>query len=90
MMNGVPCIASALPGVRRPVQMHSMGKVVPIGDSSTLAGALLEVLGNREQYQCDKRALVHMYDPDVIAASYEQLFTQLLEKKNKAPGSKSI
>ena len=34
MMNNVPCVTSALPGVRRPVQMHSMGKVVPIGDST--------------------------------------------------------
>jgi glycosyltransferase involved in cell wall biosynthesis len=33
MMNGVPSVPSALPGVRRPVQMHGMGLVSQIGDS---------------------------------------------------------
>jgi glycogen synthase len=27
MMNGVPCVASALPGVRQPVSMHGMGRI---------------------------------------------------------------
>lgn len=44
MMNDIPCVASALPGVRRPVQMHKMGKVIPVGDAPALADALLEVL----------------------------------------------
>ena len=37
MMNGVPSVPSALPGVRRPVQMHGMGLVSQIGDSASLA-----------------------------------------------------
>jgi glycosyltransferase involved in cell wall biosynthesis len=32
MMNGVPCVPSALPGVRQPVLMHGMGRVARIGD----------------------------------------------------------
>ncbi len=77
MMNGVPCIASALPGVRRPVQMHNMGEVVPISDSSALAEALLKVLANRENYQCDASELTRIYDPDSVAAEYEKLFAKL-------------
>jgi glycosyltransferase involved in cell wall biosynthesis len=80
MMNGVPCVASALPGVRRPVQMHEMGKVVPIGDSSALAQALLEILGNRQNYRCDAASLKHLYDPDTVAQEYEQLFGKLIKK----------
>ncbi|MEW6094460.1 MAG: glycosyltransferase family 4 protein [Chloroflexota bacterium] len=78
MMHNVPCVASALPGVRRPVQMHGMGKVIPIGDSSALAEALLEVLSGREKYHCDTAALAKLYDPDTVAQEYEKLFENLI------------
>ena len=81
MMNNVPCVASALPGVRRPVQMHAMGKVVPIGNSSKLAGAILEIFAEKSKYRCDTKALTQQYAPDTVAAKYEQLFEQLLNKQ---------
>jgi glycosyltransferase involved in cell wall biosynthesis len=81
MMNNVPCVTSALPGVRRPVQMHQMGQVVPIGDSGELARALLEVLGERQKYRCDTAELKHLYNPDTVAAEYERLFEKLPRRK---------
>lgn len=81
MMNNVPCVASSLPGVRRPVQMHNMGKVVPIGNSYALAEALLDIFAGKEKCRCDTDALVHQYDPDTVAAEYKNLFEQLLDKK---------
>lgn len=80
MLNGVPCIASALPGVRRPAQMHKMGEVVPIGDAPALAEALLKVLADRGAYRCDAAELAAMYDPESIAAEYEKLFAKLTRK----------
>src|SRR5512142_894776 len=44
MLNGVPCVASALPGVRMPVQMHGTGCIAEIGDPASLAQAVLKVL----------------------------------------------
>ncbi len=80
MMNNVPCAASALPGVRRPVQMHGMGKVVPVGDSNALAQALLDILAGRQSYRCDTVALKRLYDPDKIAEQYENLIAELMGK----------
>jgi len=77
MMNNVLCVASALPGVRRPVQMHRMGEAVPIGDSAALAQALLEVISGKGKYHCDVAALKQRYSPDSVAAEYEQLFERL-------------
>ncbi len=77
MMHNIPCVASALPGVRRPVQMHGMGKVVPIGNSTALAEALLEVFAEKEKYRCDTAALARLYDPDTVAQEYEKLFEKL-------------
>jgi glycosyltransferase involved in cell wall biosynthesis len=86
MMNNVPCVASALPGVRRPVQVHEMGLVVPIGDSAALGEALLTVLENKKRYRCDTAALKRLYDPDSVAQEYEKLFETLMRKKRRANG----
>ncbi len=77
MMCGVPNVASNLPGVRQPVKLHDMGKVVPIGDAQALTGALLEILANRDQYQGDVAAITQRYLPDTIAVEYEKLFAEI-------------
>ncbi len=81
MLNGVPCVPSALPGVRQPVLMHKMGRISQIGDPLSLAEAILGVLGEAEKWQCDRAALARRYDPDSIAAEYEKLFEKLMERK---------
>lgn len=78
MMNGVPCVASALPGVRQPVLMHGMGRVAQIGDPADLAACLLEVLDQPEKYRGDTAAIHKAYDPDSIAAEYEKMFERLM------------
>lgn len=78
MMNNVPCVASALPGVRRPVQMHAMGKVVPVGDPVALSTALLEIFARRAEYNCDTQELARLYHPDTVAGEYEKLFMELM------------
>ena len=82
MMNNVPCVASALPGVRRPVEMTGMGKVVPVGDSKALAESLIEVLDHPDKFKCDPAAIARPYEPDSIAAAYEDLF-EMLRKQPK-------
>ena len=78
MMNGVPCVASALPGVRMPVQMHGMGRVARIGDPASLAESILEVLSEPGKFSGDPPAIARQYEPDSVAAEYEKLFRSLL------------
>lgn len=80
MMNNVPCVASALPGVRRPVQMTGMGKVTPIGDADALAEGILQVLDEPQKYRRDPAEIARPYDPDSVAAEYEKLFEQFKKK----------
>ena len=80
MMNGVPCVPSALPGVRQPVLMHGMGRVAKIGEPDDLAACILEVLDEPEKYRGDVAAIKKAYNPDSIAAEYEKLFERLLRK----------
>jgi len=81
MMNGVPCVASALPGVRQPVMTTGMGKVVPIGDAEALAGAILEILNNPGDYHKDPQEIARRFTPQTIAAEYERLFEILRQEK---------
>lgn len=86
MLNGVPSVASDLPGVRQPVHIHGMGKIIPIGDDAALETALLDVLGNRQAYQADPQAIEQRYLPDTIAAEYEVLFDEIREELRNTHG----
>ena len=77
MINGVPSVASNLPGVRQPVRLHQMGRIVPIGDSKALAEGILAVLDEKSTYQANPKQIAMQYKPDTIAAAYEKLFNQI-------------
>lgn len=81
MLNGVPCVASALPGVRQPVTMHGMGRIARIGDAADLASRLLEVLDAPARFRGDAETIRRQYLPDTIAAEYERLFERLLARQ---------
>lgn len=80
MLNGVPCVPSALPGVRQPVTMHGTGRVARIGDPASLAQSILEVLNEPEKFRGDLASIQKSYEPDAIAAEYEKLFKKLMGK----------
>ncbi|WP_448335047.1 glycosyltransferase family 4 protein [Bellilinea sp.] len=84
MISGTPSIASNLPGVRQPVKIHEMGKVVEIGDSEGLAEALLEILGNRTAYIRDPQPIRQRYLPDRVAEEYEKLFAEIQREIRKS------
>ena len=81
MMNGVPSIASDLPGVRQSVRQHEMGKIIPIGDSSALAEAAISILNDPQAYKRDSQAIAQRYLPETIAIEYEVLFSEISLRK---------
>jgi glycosyltransferase involved in cell wall biosynthesis len=83
MMNNVPCVATSLPGVRRPVQMTGMGEVVPIGDSAALSQALIAIFTDPAKYRRDPKEIAQNYFPESVAAEYEKLFERLIAGKKK-------
>jgi glycosyltransferase involved in cell wall biosynthesis len=82
MLNGVPCVASALPGVRMPVQMHHTGCVARIGDPTSLAEGVIKVVAEPQEYRGDIAAIRAAYDPESTAAEYEKLFESLMKHKS--------
>jgi len=78
MLQGVPCVTADLPGVRQPVRMHGMGRIVPIGDARALAAGLLEVLDAPAAFRLEAAGIASVYEPQIIAREYEQLFQRLL------------
>jgi glycosyltransferase involved in cell wall biosynthesis len=80
MMNNVPCVASDLPGVRQPVLTTGMGRIVPVGDATSISKAIKEIIKDPSKYQGDSKAIAKTYDPDSIVIEYEKIFEKLLRK----------
>lgn len=87
MINGKPCIASNLPGVRQPVKMHEMGLVTPIGDSKALANAIMDVVEHHEKYERDPKPIRTRYLPESVAVAYEELYQEMIEELHITPAA---
>ena len=77
MMNGIPVVASDLPGVRQPVKMHKFGKIFPVGDSSALSSAIIDLLEHPIKGKINSLAIKKYYSPNSIAANYENLVDEI-------------
>ncbi len=85
MINGVPAVASDLPGVRQPVAMTGMGKIIPVGDSAALAAAVLDILDRPQAFRGDPARVAQMFHPDTNAAAFEDLFERCRAALNRKP-----
>ena len=56
MISGCPVVASNLPGVRMPIRLTKMGKIVPVGKPHPLAKAIIQVVKNRDKLE--KRKII--------------------------------
>lgn len=78
MFCGVPVVASDLPGVRQPVTLTGMGRIVPPRDAESLAKAVVEVLRDRASYVKPARTIHDLFSTEATANAYEALFAESL------------
>jgi glycosyltransferase involved in cell wall biosynthesis len=78
MSCGTPVVASNLPGVRVPVTMTGMGRIVAPRDSASLAEAIVAILDDKEKYLTNPREIAQHFSPERMAAEYEALFEELI------------
>jgi glycosyltransferase involved in cell wall biosynthesis len=84
MLCGTPSIASNLPGVRQPPIMTGMGDVVGIGESESLAEALIGVIQNPSNYSRPRQVIEDAFSLERTVSSYEAVFESLLPDQVQA------
>lgn len=84
MINGVPVVASDLPGVRQPVSMTGMGEITPVGDPQALSAAIIKILENPKIYRRSPQVIAETFSPRSTAEAYEELYKNLLEGERPA------
>lgn len=78
MACGTPVVASDMPGVRVPVRMSEMGRIVPPKNPQALAEALIEILEHPDKYHLEPPKIVQSSTPEHVAAEYEAVFESAL------------
>lgn len=79
MICGTPVISTDMPGVRQPVKLTGMGRIVPPRNAPALSQALIDILDQPNNYGGDDQAVKMKFSPNAIAEQYETLFNQLLQ-----------
>ena len=77
MQAGTPVVASDLPGVREPVRATGMGILVPPGDATALAAALVSILRDRPHYIRDRDQVRSCFSSQRSIQLYEKLFDEV-------------
>jgi glycosyltransferase involved in cell wall biosynthesis len=80
MLCGTPVVGTDTPGAREIIRVTGMGKLVPRDDPEALGRALVEVIGNREQYVKPRAAIEQAYDFDETIRRYERIFRDAVEQ----------
>jgi glycosyltransferase involved in cell wall biosynthesis len=78
MLCGTPAVASDIPGLRVPVRMTGMGRLVRGQDERALADGIVEVLSNRQRYLRPRQEIDAIFSLDKAISEYEGLFRSLV------------
>jgi glycosyltransferase involved in cell wall biosynthesis len=77
MSCGTPVVATDLPGIRQPVLISGMGRIVPPRSSADLAAALIELLSDPAKNLQIASRIAEQYSPARVAQQYEQILEEL-------------
>ncbi|NMR20861.1 glycosyltransferase family 4 protein [Cellulomonas fimi] len=81
MMQGVPAVATDLPGVRMPVRDTGFGRVVPPRDAEAITSALLELADAPLDREAGAREAQNRYLDRVVVDRHVALFEELLGRR---------
>jgi glycosyltransferase involved in cell wall biosynthesis len=84
MASGTPVVASNMPGVRQPVMMTGMGRLVPPAQAHTLAEGVCDVLDHPERFKGDVNGVIKRFSPLHIAQEYESVFQELIVSRKSS------
>ena len=84
MTCGTPVVASDLPGVRVPVRMSGMGRIVTPANPQALAEGILAILDDPRAYYGSAENIVRLSSPENVAAEYEAAFEAALSMVKKS------
>ena len=75
MLSGTPVVASNLPGVRVPIQLTKMGKIVAPKNPKQLSQAISEILKNKNKFNNDKliKNAKNIFDINNVFKFYDNL-----------------
>jgi glycosyltransferase involved in cell wall biosynthesis len=80
MLEGVPVVASDLPGVRQPVRLTGMGEIAPIGDAAGLARQIVRVLESPDSYRRPREEIRSKFSMDRTLSEYEDVYRAAAER----------
>jgi glycosyltransferase involved in cell wall biosynthesis len=84
MASGTPVVASNIPGVRQPVTMTGMGRVVPPADPNALAEGITDILDHPERFKGDVNGVIRRFSSRRIAEAYEAIFQELMARRKSS------
>ncbi len=85
LMLGIPAIASDLPGVRMPVRLTGLGRIVPPRDPGAIAQALRELAATRPDAEAGARAARERCLAATVVHRHAQRFDELRRRGVSSP-----
>jgi glycosyltransferase involved in cell wall biosynthesis len=77
MLCGTPAVATDIPGLRVPIQLTGMGRLVKPQDEIALAEGIIDALQHRDQYVKSREEIAAVFDTDKTLDTYEGLMLEL-------------
>ena len=77
MLCRTPVVATDLPGVRQPVTMTGMGRVVPVGDGPAIADAVRSIVDDPDSVIRPRAEIAGQFDIGATTDAYVRLFDEV-------------
>lgn len=75
MLAGTPVVATDIPGVREPIRLTGMGRLVPPRQPEALATALIDVIRDRASYVRPRAEIAAQFDLEESLRQYERVLS---------------